>query len=70
MFGLRRKRKMARIHLTNDQPSVEGVLMGRIGRSHYLLEAAAVIENENATYDLEGRVLVPVERVAFIQVFD
>lgn len=70
MFGFNRKRRMARLHLTDDQPSVEGVFMGKIGLSHYRLEAASVIENEQNSYELEGHILVPCDRVAFIQVFD
>lgn len=58
---------MARIHLTQGEPSIEGVWMGRVGK-HYRIAAARVIENEERSFDVSGEVLVPVERVAFVQV--
>ena len=62
-----RKKRMARIHLTQGEPSIEGVWMGRVGK-HYRIAAARVIENEERSFDVSGEVLVPVERVAFVQV--
>lgn len=62
-----RKRHMVRVHLTQGEPSVEGVWMGRIGK-HYRVEAARVIESEDRSFEITGAALIPVERVAFIQV--
>lgn len=63
----RRKKHMVRVHLTNGEPSIEGVYMGRVGR-HYRVEAARVIEAEDRSYEITGSALIPSERVAFIQV--
>lgn len=65
-----RKRRVARLHLLDGAPSLEGVYMGRVGRKHYRLEAASVVQTTEDSVPLEGFVLVPVERVAFIQVID
>jgi hypothetical protein len=70
MLGFKRKRRMARFHLTDDQPSIEGVYMGKVGLGHYRLEVASVINNESASYEVEGQILIPADRVVFIQVFD
>lgn len=64
---IRRKKHLARIHLTGNEPSVEGVYLGRVGK-HYRVEVAKIIQSTDETYDLDGAVLIPVERVAFIQV--
>jgi len=56
--------------MRGDAPSLEGVYMGRVGRKHYRLEAARIIESSERSHDLEGYALVPVEGVAFIQVVD
>jgi hypothetical protein len=58
---------MARVHLTGNEPSIEGVWMGRVGK-HYRVEAARVIQGAEESYDLDGHALIPVERVAFVQV--
>jgi hypothetical protein len=62
-----RKRRLVRVHLTGNEPSIEGVWMGRVGK-HYRLEAVKVIQSAETSHDLEGTALVPVERVAFVQV--
>ena len=62
-----RKRHIARVHLTGNEPSIEGVWMGRVGK-HYRVEAAKVIQGADESYDIDGHALIPVERVAFVQV--
>lgn len=62
-----RKKRMARVHLTGNEPSIEGVWMGRVGK-HYRVEAAKVIQGSDVSYDIEGSALIPVERVVFVQV--
>ena len=64
---IRRKRHMVRVHLTQGEPSIEGVWMGRVGK-HYRVEAARVIEAEDRSFEITGSALIPVERVAFVQV--
>lgn len=58
---------MVRVHLTQGEPSIEGVWMGRVGK-HYRVEAARVIEAEDRSFEITGSALIPVERVAFVQV--
>lgn len=58
---------MVRVHLTQSEPSIEGVWMGRVGK-HYRVEAARVIEAEDRSFEITGSALIPVERVAFVQV--
>lgn len=65
-----RRKRVARVHLTGSEPSLEGVYMGRVGRKHYRLEGASLVEATDSSVELEGFVLIPVERVAFIQVID
>lgn len=65
-----RRKRLARVHLTGDEPSLEGVYMGRVGRKHYRLEGASLIESSDSSVELEGYQLIPVERVAFLQVLD
>lgn len=65
-----RRKRVARVHLTGAEPSLEGVYMGRVGRKHYRLEGASLVESTDSSVELEGFVLIPVEKVAFIQVLD
>ena len=64
-------KRLVRLHLLNDLPSIEGLLGSyRTSRNggHYTIELAKVIEAPDATLTLEGnRVRVPRERVAFVQ---
>lgn len=63
------KRRLVRVHLTGNEPSLEGVWIGRVGK-HYRIEAAKVVQGIDESYDIEGHALIPVERVAFVQVLD
>jgi len=62
-----RKRRVVRVHLAGNEPSIEGVWMGRVGK-HYRLEAAKVIQGTDTSHDIEGSALIPAERVVFVQV--
>lgn len=64
---IRNKKRLVRVHLTGGEPSIEGVWMGRVSK-HYRIEAAKVIEAEDRSYEITGSALIPVERVAFVQV--
>lgn len=64
---IRRKKRLVRVHLTQGEPSIEGVWIGRVGK-HYRVEAAKVIEAEDRSFEITGTALIPVERVAFVQV--
>lgn len=65
------RKRLARVHLVDDLPSIEGLVRSyRSGLSgeHYVIELAKVLHGTDQTEALEGRrVLVPRERVAFIQ---
>lgn len=66
-----RNRRLVRLHLVGDLPSLEGVLRTyRTARNgnHYILELVKVIQSPDASLTLEGEaVRVPREQVAFIQ---
>lgn len=61
------RKRLVRLHLTGDQPSFEGVLVGRMD-GHYQLQAPKLLVSEDQTQTLDGSVLVPRERVLFVQV--
>ena len=60
-----RRKCIARIHQVGGRPSVEGVLVRR--SPSYVLEQPRVIEDEDRTVEVEGRVEVLREHVAFVQ---
>lgn len=62
-----KRKRLVRVHLVGDEPSVEGILIGRTD-GHYRIENANVIEAADKTHALEGWVLIPTRKVAFIQV--
>jgi hypothetical protein len=62
-----RKKRLVRVHLTGNEPSIEGIWMGRVGK-HYRIEVAQVIQATDESYDIEGHALIPAERVSFVQV--
>lgn len=65
------RKRLVRLHLDNDQPSIEGVLESyRTGLAggHYVVRLAKVWESPSASVSLEGnKVRVPRERVVFVQ---
>lgn len=62
-----RRRRRVRLHLLNDQPSIEGFLVGRAD-GHYRIAQADVLEAPGRTHPIDGEVYVPAARVAFYQV--
>lgn len=62
-----KRKRLVRVHLIGDEPSIEGVYTGRID-GHYRIENANVIESSERSHALEGWVLVPAHKVAFVQV--
>lgn len=62
-----RGKRMARLHLADNQPSIEGILVGRWA-GHYVILAAKLMESGDRTYSLEGHIEVPAERVLLVQV--
>ena len=61
-----KRKRLVRLHLVGDEPSIEGILVGRTD-GHYRVEQASVIESAERSHAVEGWVLVPVARVAFVQ---
>ena len=66
IWALRGKR-LARIHLHDNAPSAEGILVGRWG-GHYVLLTPKLLEAEGRTYSLDGHLEIPAERVLYVQV--
>lgn len=62
-----RAKRLARLHLKDNAPSVEGLLMGRFN-GHYVLSAPKILEAKDRTYSLDGWVEVPAEKVLYVQV--
>ncbi len=63
-WGKRKPR--VRLHLSSDEGTPEGLLVGR-GRDYKLIDAT-YLEGENRTHELEGMVKIPSGRVRFYQV--
>lgn len=62
-----RRRRLVRLHLDGNAPSVEGVFVG-FWAGHYVLRVATLIEAETRSHELEGTcVKVPREKVVLVQ---
>lgn len=61
-----RGRKLARLHLTDGAPSVEGILVGAAAGRYVVLTPKILRDPEPA--ELTGHLEVPKENVIFIQV--
>lgn len=62
-----RGKRLVRLHLADNQPSVEGVLAGRWG-GHYVVLAPKLLDATQRTFSLDGHLEVPAERVLYVQV--
>lgn len=62
-----RGKRLVRLHLAENQPSVEGILAGRWG-GHYVVLAPKLLNDAQQTFSLDGHLEVPAERVLFVQV--
>lgn len=62
-----RGRRLARLHLADNAPSVEGILVGR-WEGHYVLLTPKLLESQGRTYSLDGHLEVPAEKVLYVQV--
>jgi hypothetical protein len=58
---------MARLHLTDDKPSIEGILAGR-WNGHYVVLRPSIYEAADRSISLTGHVEVPAENVLMVQV--
>lgn len=61
-----RGRKLARLHLRDGAPSVEGILVGAAAGRYVVLTPKVLHDSESA--ELTGHLEVPKENVIFIQV--
>lgn len=65
------RKRLVRLHLADNQPSLEGLLTGWPSRhaGHYVLQLPQLVEGVDRTVTLDGvAVRVPRERVVFVQV--
>ena len=60
-----RGKRLVRLHLENNLPSVEGILAGRWGGHYVVLTPQVLSDGSNK---LSGHVEVPAERVVLVQV--
>lgn len=65
MMMVRRKR-LVRLHLDGDKPSLEGILAGQPA-GHYRLLKPVMLRAAGQSDELDGELLVPRERVVFVQ---
>jgi len=65
-YSLRGKRR-ARLHLIDDGPTLEGILVGRWA-GHYVLLVPRLMSEPGEAITLEGLAEVPAEKVLFVQV--
>lgn len=63
---MRIKKRRVRLHLKNDAPSIEGILVGTVD-GHYLLKIPRVLKAAGDTITLDGDVEVPRSNVLFLQ---
>lgn len=64
MIFLRRRR--VRIHQLDPAPTIEGILIGSLD-SHYRLLKPVLWETAERSFDLQGEVWIPRERVIFVE---
>jgi hypothetical protein len=62
-----RRRRLLRLHLEGNRPSVEGVFLG-FEAGHYRLANAKLLKTAEQTIELDGETWVPRERVLHGQV--
>lgn len=70
MLGKRQEEpeaQLVRLHLRNDEPSFEGILMDDLA-GHYRLMNVSLFQDEGEAVKLEGESWIPRERVLFVQV--
>jgi len=68
MVWIRKRRRRVTLH-TKDEQTVEGFWDG-VFRGHYVIEKPALVESEDRTVNMGGRLEVPKDNVRFVQVHD
>jgi hypothetical protein len=62
------RKRLVRLHLADDQPSMEGILVGKDADHYRLAAAKLLLENPDRTLELQGEAWVPRSRVLYLQV--
>lgn len=62
----RRMKRKVRVHMIDMTESLDGVLYGRT-RNELVLRAASVVHENGESHQLDGEILIPHQRVAFLQ---
>lgn len=62
-----RRRRLLRLHLVGQAPSIEGVFLG-FEAGHYRLVKGLFLETAQDSHDIVGETWVPRERVLYAQV--
>lgn len=68
MLWIRKRRRKVAVHTINNQ-TIEGFWCGQF-RGHYVIEAPKIVEAEDRTHELQGRLEIPAKNVAFVQVLE
>lgn len=63
---MRLVKRRVRLHLKDNAPSLDGILVGTVD-GHYVLKVAKVVKNADETISLGGDVEVPRSNVLFLQ---
>jgi hypothetical protein len=58
--------RYVRVHLKNNEPSIEGLLHKR-PNGFFRLLAAQIVADRGVSYQADGEVIIPAENVLFFQ---
>jgi hypothetical protein len=61
------RRHVVLVHFKNADPSIEGILIGRVA-GHYRIANAKYVTSKEDSRQLDGETWVPRENVLFVQV--
>lgn len=62
-----RGKRFVRLHLVDQEASIEGIMVGRWS-GHYVLLTSSLLEAKGRTIKIDGHAEIPAERVLFVQV--
>jgi hypothetical protein len=66
---MRLKKRRVRLHLKDNSPSLDGILVGSVD-GHYVLKVARLVKAAEETISIQGDVEVPRRNVLFLQRLD
>jgi hypothetical protein len=64
---MRLRRRRVRLHLKNNAPSIDGLLVGTVDGHYHLKIARLVTAGDDADVQLDGDIEVPRLNVLFLQ---